>query len=48
MKDQIRVLNENLRRETEQLMSRDRENTSLQSENAVLKTRLDEYRGDSQ
>jgi len=33
MKDQIRILNENLRRETEQLLSRDRENSTLQSEN---------------
>jgi hypothetical protein len=47
MKDQIRILNENLRRETEQLMSRDRENSSLLSENTLLKTRLEEYRGDT-
>ena len=47
MKDQIRILNENLRRETEQLLSRDRENTTLHSENQVLKTRLDEYRTDT-
>lgn len=47
MKDQLRILNENLRRETEQLLSRDRENSSLTSENHLLKTRLEEYRGDT-
>jgi hypothetical protein len=47
MKDQIRILNENLRRETEQLLSRDRENATLHSENQVLKSRLDEYRTDT-
>ena len=33
MKEQLRVLNDNLRRETELLLSRDRELTSLTSEN---------------
>jgi chromosome segregation ATPase len=47
MKEQLRVLNENLRRETEMLVSRDRENNTLLSENQMLKSRLDEYRADA-
>ena len=44
MKDQLRVLNENLRRETEVLLSRDKENATLSHENKVLKELLDEHR----
>lgn len=47
MKDQLRVLNENLRRETELLQSKDRENSTLNSENTMLKQRLEEMRSDS-
>ncbi len=47
MKEQIRILNENLKRETEILLSRDRENNTLMSENKMLKERLDEYKSDS-
>ena len=47
MKDQIRVLNDNMRRESELLQSRDRENKTLTSENTMLKERLDEHRSDS-
>ena len=47
MKEQLRILNENLKRETEILLSRDRENNTLLSENKMLKERLDEYKSDS-
>lgn len=40
-------MNENLRRETEMLVSRDRENNTLLNENQMLKSRLDEYRADA-
>ena len=40
-------MNDNLRRETELLQSRDRENSVLVSENTMLKQRLEEFRGDT-
>jgi hypothetical protein len=47
MKDQLKTLNENLRRETELLIARDRENNLLRDENNSLKKRMDEYRVDA-
>ena len=47
MKDQLKTLNENLRRETELLIARDRENNLLRDENKSLKKRMDEYRVDA-
>ncbi len=47
MKDQLKTLNENLRRETELLVARDRENNLLRDENNSLKKRMDEYRVDA-
>lgn len=47
MKEQLRVLNENLRRETEQLLSRDREMGTLGNENKMLRERLEELRSDT-
>ena len=47
MKEQLRVLNENIRRETEQLLSRDRELTTLCNENKMLRERLEELRSDT-
>lgn len=47
MKDQLKTLNDNLRRETEQLIARDRENNLLREENSSLKKRMDEYREDA-
>jgi cell division protein FtsB len=41
------VLNENLRRESELLQGRDRENGTLQSENTMLKQRIEELRSDT-
>ena len=53
MKDQLKTLNENLRRETEVCISRDKENVTLIHENKMLKEMLDEtksqnstYKGD--
>ena len=47
MKEQLRVLNENLRRETEQLLTRDREMGTLANENKMLRERLEELRSDT-
>lgn len=47
MRDQLKTLNDNLRRETEQLLSRDRENQLLRDESESQKKRLEDYRGDS-
>ena len=44
LKEQVRVLNENLRRETEVLLSRDRENSTLIHENKVLKEMFEEIK----
>lgn len=44
LKEQVRVLNENLRRETEVLLSRDRENSTLIHENKVLKEMFEEVK----
>ena len=41
-KEQLRILNENLRRETEVCMSRDKENNTLTHENLLLKQLLEE------
>lgn len=42
LKEQVRLLNENLRRETEVLLSRDKENNTLVHENKILKDLLDD------
>lgn len=47
MRDQLKTLNDNLRRETEQLLSRDRENQLLREENESQKRRLEDYRSDT-
>ena len=41
-RDQLKTLNENLRRETEIMNSRDKENQTLRHENQMLKELLDE------
>jgi len=47
MKDQLKTLNENLRRETEQLIAKDRENNLLRDENNSMKKSMDQYREDT-
>ena len=47
MKEQLRVLNENLRRETEQLLFRDKELATLNNDNKMLRERLEEIRNDT-
>ena len=44
MKMQIKILNENLRRESELCMSRDKENITLNGENKTLKELLGEMK----
>lgn len=46
-KEQLRILNENLRRETEVCISRDKENSTLIHENTLLKQLLDETKSQS-
>ena len=53
LREQVKILNENLRRETEVCLSRDKENVTLIHENKMLKEMLDEvkkqgseYKGD--
>ncbi len=41
-RDQLKTLNENLRRETQIMNSRDKENQTLRHENQMLKELLDE------
>ena len=44
LKEQLKTLNENLRRETEVCNSRDKENMTISSENKMLKGILDDLK----
>ena len=44
MQQQMRILNENLRRETEVCMSREKENITIQHESKTLKDMITEYK----
>jgi cell shape-determining protein MreC len=43
----MKILNENLRRETEVCMSREKENITLEHENKTLKDMIGEYKSQS-
>lgn len=47
LSNQVKILNENLRRETEICISRDKENNTLMHENQTLKDLMSEVRNQS-
>ena len=47
-KDQLRTLNENLKRQTEVSIVREREATSLNQENATLRSLMDNFKKDAE
>ncbi len=44
MKEQLRILNENFKRESELCMTRERENKTLTNENKMLQQLFDQFR----